>query len=407
MSMNKPRLLTPGPTMLPEEVRLTLARQMIHHRKSEFVSVMQELQGGLQTLFATTQQVLPLSCSGTGAMQAAVSSLFSRGESVLALEAGKFGQRWSKIARSWGLNVIPLELEWGQALDADRIAGLLQENPQISGLLVQASETSTGVLHPVQDLGQICREQDVLLVVDGISAVGISPCPMDRWEIDCLLTGSQKGLMLPPGLALISLSPRAQDKASSIPQENFYFNLLQELDKANQNQTQFTSAVNLLQGLRVCLQEYFLPSPERIMLKHWALCQMTRQGVSALGLQPLVDEHYTWGLTSVLLPQEVSGQRLLACAKEEHNVILAGGQDRLKGRILRIGHMGYVDWGDILAALQVIKLALQEQGCTPKKQAPDYLEQASQAYFQAWQNPPDLLQEQGAQNNEPRTSKKS
>ncbi|MGM0425596.1 MAG: pyridoxal-phosphate-dependent aminotransferase family protein [Thermodesulfobacteriota bacterium] len=394
MHMNKPRLLTPGPTMLPEEVRLALAREMIHHRKAEFKSILQELQSGLQILFGTSQQVMPLSCSGTGAMQAAVSSLFQAQESVLVLEAGKFGQRWSKIARSWGLQVIPLELEWGQALDAAQISRLLQENPQISGVLVQASETSTGVLHPLQHLGRICQDQGALLVVDGISAVGISPCPMDHWGIDCLLTGSQKGLMLPPGLALISLSPRAQDKAASIPQGNFYFNLLQELDKCSQNQTQFTSAVNLLQGLRVCLQEFFLPSPKRIMHKHWALCQMTRQGVAALGLQPLVQKHYTWGLTSVILPEEISGSRILACAREEHNVTIAGGQDRLQDRILRIGHMGYVDWGDILAALQVLKMALQEQGYQAKQQAPDYLEQACQAYFQAWQDTPGLLQEQ-------------
>jgi aspartate aminotransferase-like enzyme len=381
--------------MLPEEVRLALAREMIHHRKAEFKSVLQELQGGLQTLFGTSQQVMPLSCSGTGAMQAAVSSLFQTGESVLVLEAGKFGQRWSKIAHSWGLEVIPLQLEWGQALDAKQISRLLQEHPQISGVLVQASETSTGVLHPVQDLGAICQEKGALLVVDGISAVGISPCPMDRWGIDCLLTGSQKGLMLPPGLALISLSPQARDKAASIPQGNFYFNLLQEMKNCSQNQTQFTSAVNLLQGLRVCLQEFFLPDPGKIMHKHWALCQMTRQGAFALGLKPLVQKHYTWGLTSIILPEGVSADEILACAREEHNVILAGGQDRLKGQILRIGHMGYVDWGDILTALQVLALALQKQGSKPKQQASDYLEQACQAYFQAWQNPPALLQEPG------------
>ncbi len=392
MLMNKRRLLTPGPTMLPEEVRLALARDMIHHRKPEFKKILQEIQHGLQTLFCTSQPVLPLSCSGTGAMQAAVSSLFQKNESVLVLEAGKFGQRWSKIARAWGLQVIPLELEWGQAMDAGQVSRLLQENPRISGVLVQASETSTGVLHPVQDLGQICQDKGALLVVDGVSAVGISPCPMDKWHIDCLLTGSQKGLMLPPGLALISLSPRARDKAQGIPQANYYFNLVQELDKCSLGQTQFTSAVNLLQGLGVCLQEFFLPRPEIIMHKHWALTQMTRQGIRALGLKPLVHKHYTWGLTSVLLPENARAEEILACAQQNYNVILAGGQDRLKGKIIRIGHMGYVDWGDILTALQALQFSLQECCITAKDQAPDYLEQACQAYLQALQVPPELLQ---------------
>ena len=393
MHINKPRMLTPGPTMLPEEVRLALGRDMIHHRKAEFKEVMQEIQQGLQVLFGTSQSVLPLSCSGSGAMQAAVSSLFRPGETVLVAEAGKFGQRWRKIAESRGLHVISLAENWGQALSPQQIAEALDDHPQLAGILVQASETSTGVLHPVQDLGPLCRERDTLLVVDGISAVGINPCPMDNWHIDCLLTGSQKGLMLPPGLALISLSPKARSKAETVPQDNFYFNLLQEQEKCTQNQTQFTSAVNLLQGLKICLQEFFLPLPEVIMHKHWALTQMTRKGIQALGLKPLVAEHYTWGLTSVLLPDNAQADAILACAQENYNVILSGGQDRLKGSIIRIGHMGYVDWGDILTGLQALQFSMQACGCPAADQAPDYLEQACQAYAQALQNPPKLLQE--------------
>lgn len=196
--LNKPRLLTPGPTHLPEEVRLALGRDMIHHRKDTFVRLMRRVQTQMQTLFATRQPVLPLSCSGTGAMQAAVDNLFAPGDKVLVVEGGKFGQRWTQIAEKNRLQVQRLEVQRGRAVNPDQVQAALNQHPDLRGVLVQYSETSTGVLHPIRDLGQITANNRVLLVVDGISGVGISPCPMDDWHIDCLLTGSQKGLMLPP-----------------------------------------------------------------------------------------------------------------------------------------------------------------------------------------------------------------
>ena len=225
--LNKSRLLTPGPTPLPEEVRLALAKDMVHHRKRDFVQVMERIQPGLKYLFGTTQQVLPLSCSGTGAMHAAVTNLFAPGEKVLVIEGGKFGERWREIAEAHGLVVTSLVLENGDAVAAGDVRVALEADPSLRGVLVQASET----LHrecciPVHELGALTRDKDVLLVVDGISAVGISPCPMDAWNIDCLLTGSQKGLMLPPGLALLALSERAWDRVRAVGSSNFYFNLL-------------------------------------------------------------------------------------------------------------------------------------------------------------------------------------
>jgi len=375
--VQKLRLLTPGPTPLPEAVRLALAEDMIHHRKEGFVRVMERLQPRLQRLFGTQEQVLPLSCSGTGAMVAAVSSLFAPKDKVLVVEGGKFGERWREIAESLGLEVHQLLVPWGQAVDPEGIAQILDADPGIVGVLVQVSETSTGVLHPVRQIAQITRKRDVLLVADGISAVGISPCPMDAWGIDVLLTGSQKGLMLPPGLALIALSPRAWARAEALGPRHFYFNLLAERAKNRQGQTLFTSPVNLLRGLDVSLALFEEAGQETIYRKQWAMTSLVRQGIAALGLEPLAPSHFTWGLTAVRLPAGIDGAVVLQTAAR-YGVILAGGQGELKGRIVRIGHMGHVDFGDLLAGLYALRQGLLEAGGFTA--ARGYLEEAMAAY---------------------------
>ena len=379
--LNKLRLLTPGPTPLPEEVRLALAKDMIHHRKQDFVRVMERIQPGLQYLFGTTQQVLPLSCSGTGAMHAAVTNLFAPGEQVLVVEGGKFGERWREIAQSQGLAVTSLVLENGHAVTAAELQKALDAAPGIKGVLVQASETSTGVLHPVQELGAVTRERDVLLVVDGISAVGISPCPMDAWGVDCLLTGSQKGLMLPPGLALLALSARAWDKVRSVGPRNFYFNLLAERDKSLANQTLFTSPVNLLQGLAVSLDLFREATLEGIYRKQWALTAMTRAGAASLGLELLAKTHFTWGLTSIRMPAGIDSSVVLKAAAEHCGVVMAGGQGELKNSVVRLGHMGHVDWSDVLAGLHALKRGLAAAG--GYSAARSFMEDAMYAYEEA------------------------
>ena len=378
---NKPRLLTPGPTPLPERVRLALARDMIHHRKKDFKAVMERAQEGLRMLFGTKGPVLTLSCSGTGAMTAAVYGLFMPGEKVLVAKAGKFGQRWEQIAASRGLVPIPLELPWGMAVSAQAIQNRLDDDPAIRGVLMQISETSTGVLHPVKDVAAVTRNRDVLLVADGISAVGLSPCPMDEWGIDCLLTGSQKGLMLPPGLSLLALSERAWKTAEGTRQGCFYFDLPAERDKLKKGETHFTTPVNLVVGLAESLAMLLENGLDAIYRKQWALTMLTRAGAHALGLQPLAQEHFAWGITSILLPEGVDGTAVLAIAQEKYGVCMAGGQDQLKGRLVRIGHMGWVDWADVLAGLHALARGLTEAG--GYSAARDYLEQALAAYHAA------------------------
>lgn len=376
--MDKLRLLTPGPTPLPENVRLALAKDMIHHRKNDFKDIMNRVQTGLQYLFGTTEPVMTLTSSGTGAMVAAVTNLFAPGEKVLVIEAGKFGNRWSEIAQSHQLEVVALPLGWGKAVLPREVENALSRWPDISGVLIQASETSTGVLHPVKEIANLCKSQGKTLVVDGISAVGISPCPMDEWGIDCLLTGSQKGMMLPPGLAFIALSRDAWKKVQEVKPRNFYFNLLKEREKCLNNQTLFTPGINLIVALEECLKYFQDSTLEIIYKRQWAMTQLVRTGVECLGLELLVPVNYTWGLTSVKLPPGVDGVNLLNVMAREYNVMAAGGQDHLKGKIVRIGHMGYVDWSDLLAGLYALRSSLVK--CGGYSGSRDYLEQAMEVY---------------------------
>jgi aspartate aminotransferase-like enzyme len=314
-------------------------------------------------------------------MHAAVTNLFSPGEKVLVVEGGKFGERWREIAQSHGLGVVSLVQEAGHAVTAEEVRAALDADPDLRAVLVQASETSTGVLHPVHELGAATRDRDVLLVVDGISAVGISPCPMDAWGIDCLLTGSQKGLMLPPGLALLALSGRAWDKVRAVGPNNFYFNLLAERDKSLGHQTLFTSPVNLLQGLAVSLDLFREATLEEVYRKQWALTAMARAGATSLGLELLAKTHFTWGLTSILMPAGVDSGQVLKVAAERCGVVMAGGQGELKKAVVRLGHMGHVDWSDVLAGLRALRVGLFAAG--GYSAARTYLEDAVQAYEEA------------------------
>jgi aspartate aminotransferase-like enzyme len=386
--LQQERLLTPGPTPIPAEVRLAMAGEMIHHRKSAFRDALHKVRGQLQTLFGTDRPVLPLSCSGTGAMTAAVFCLFAPGERVLIAEAGAFGARWRDIAAARGLNIVSLAADWGQAIDPDAVKKILDEDPGIRGVLVQLSETSTGVLHPVEEIAGFTRQRELLLVVDGISAVGISPCPMDAWGIDCLLTGSQKGLMCPPGLALIALSQRAWEKAAAVPDGSFYFNLLKERENLEKDQTHFTSPVSLVLGLQASLDRLLSYGLEAVYRKQWALTMMARTGIRSLGLRPFAPTRYTWGLTGVDLPVGVDGAEILRHMARDYGVIMAGGQGRLKGRIVRIGHMGWTDWADLAAGLYALAEALR--ACNGYTAARDYLENALSAYRAALAGPPGV-----------------
>lgn len=387
--LTKMRLLTPGPTPLPEEVRLAMARDMIHHRKPAFLPIVADIRTGLQYLFETAQPVITLACSGTGAMAAAITNLFAPGEKLLCIEGGKFGERWAEICAAHGQVARTLQVTWGEAVNPQAVKAILDADPAIRGVCVQASETSTGVSHPIRGLAEVTRGRDVLLVVDGISAVGIQPCPMDAWGVDCLLTGSQKGLMLPPGLAFVALSEKAWAKAEGVPMANYYFQLKGERDKLVGNQTMFTPAVSLMVGLRESLKLFVDFGLANVFRKQWAMTMMVREGASAMGLELLAKHDFTWGLTSIKMPLGVSGGAVLKTAAADYGVVLAAGQGHMKDQVVRLGHMGHVDFGDVLAGLAALRKAFEAAGGYVG--AADPLERAMAAYETALETGPPAL----------------
>ncbi len=359
-ALNKVRLLTPGPTEIPDRVRLAMANPMIHHRKPEFVKILQETQTLLQELFGTKEVVLPLACSGTGAMTAAVHNLFNVGEKVLVINAGKFGERWAKISQTHNLDVVEHVIPWGEAITAPILEDLLNTYNDVKGVFIQISETSTGAQMPVQELAKVTQSKNVLLIADGISAIGIAPCPMDEWGVDCLLTGSQKGLMLPPGLALISLSAKAWKKAESVKSNCFYFNLLKEKESCLKNQTLFTSPVSLICGLHEALTMLLQDGLEAIYKKQWALTQMTRQAVQELGFELAAKEHFAWGVTGLFMPNGLDSKPVVKNMYDKYNVIVTQGQPPMAAEMMRIGHMGWVDYADITAGLYALSKSMEE-----------------------------------------------
>ncbi len=381
--LNKVRLLTPGPTPLPENVRLALAQDMRHHRKPAFKKLMKGMQANLGLLFGTSQPVIPITASGTGAMVAAVCSLFAPGEKVLVIEGGKFAERWTEICKAHGVVPVALKVAWGSPVNPEEVKAALDADKNIVGVLVQQSETSTTVHHNIKTLGEITANRDIFLVVDGISAVGIAPCPMDEWKVDALLTGSQKGLMLPPGLALLAFSEKAWRKAAVLPNRNFYFNMMAEKENILKGQTNFTPAIGLLVALNEALEMFMEAGLETVYRKQFALRAMAQTGVTAAGFELFVSpqEAGAWGVTGVKIPAGIDASKLLAHAESQYGVVMAAGQDHLEKSMVRIGHMGWVDWADLAAGLQAFVASFRF--CGGHVGTRDYLEQAVSAYQQA------------------------
>ena len=379
MSFQATRMLTPGPTPIPDRVRLAMAAPIPHHRKDAFKQIMAENQTMLKRLFCTEGPVIPLACSGTGAMTASAFNLFEPGEKVLVATAGNFGNRWIDIVKMRGLDPVILRWDAGAAIEPEAVRQALDADPTIRGVFMQISETSTGVLHPVREVASITRERDVLLVADGISAVSISPVLMDEWGIDCLLTGSQKGLMLPPGMAFAALSPRGWARAEQVRPSCFYFDLIGEREVCAKNQTHYTSPISLIVGLNEALKMLFEYGMDSVFQKQWALTRMARTGIEAMGLELFVKDERacTWGLTSIILPETMKASPIIAKAWKDCGVILTAGQGELKEKVVRLAHMGWVDWGDVAAGLHALAYSL------PEKPQGAYLEAALDAYHQA------------------------
>jgi aspartate aminotransferase-like enzyme len=359
--MIKKYLLAPGPTPVPESVLLAMAQPIFHHRTPQFEALFADTAASLQALFKTKQDVVMLASSGTGAMEAAVTNTTSPGDRVLVVNGGKFGERWGKIAAGYGLAVTELKVEWGTAVDPAAIAKALKDHPETKLVLMQGSETSTTVLHPVAEVAKITRETDTLLVVDGITAVGVLDLPMDALGIDVLLTGSQKALMLPPGLAFVALSERAWKAAAAATCPRFYFDLKRERDNQQKHTTAWTPAISLIFGLHEALRLMFAEGLDHVYARHDRLARATRAGAEALGLKLVAPTAPSPATTGIYLPEGVPG-KLVGYLRDRVGITFAGGQDQLKGKICRVAHLGYIGSFDIVTALAALEMGIAAFG---------------------------------------------
>lgn len=362
IGMFKKRLFTPGPTPVPEHVMLTMAQPMIHHRHPEFEEIFRRANENLRYLFQTKQDVFTLTASGTGAMEATVCNVLSAGDRALFVNGGKFGERWGELCKAFGVAAEEIKVEWGESVDPIEVVKRLKTRPDIAAVFLTHSETSTGAFHDVKEIARAVREMsDALIVVDGISSVGAMELRMDDWGIDTLVTGSQKGLMVPPGLAFIAISERAWRSVERSTLPKYYWSLAKAKKALAGNETPWTPAVALIIGLDTALQMIRSEGIESVWMRHAALASAVRAGCEALGLR-LFAKTPSNALTSVWIPSEIDAKKFSNTLKKTFGVTVAGGQGELKGRIFRISHLGYYDELDAVSVVSALEMTLQECG---------------------------------------------
>ncbi|KRT69887.1 MAG: sga, Serine-glyoxylate aminotransferase [candidate division NC10 bacterium CSP1-5] len=359
--MKKTHLFAPGPTPIPPEALLTMAHPILHHRTPEYEALIAEVREGLKVLFQTTEEVFLFAASGTGGMEAAVVNTLSPGEKALVIRGGKFGERWGEICQAYGVNFTPIDVPYGKAVDPGLVAAALEKDPRIAVVLSTHSETSTGVLHDIKAIAGVVRKTPTLLVVDAITSLGVVDVPMDDWGLDVVVAGSQKALMLPPGLAMVGVSRKAWAAVERSRLPKYYFDFAAEQKHLLKNQSRFTPAISLVVGLRETLRMIRSEGLPNIFRRHERLAAAMRAGITALGLE-LFAERPSPAVTAVLVPKGIDGGAILNTLRTRHGVIIAGGQGSMKGKIFRLATMGYADSTDVVVALSALELTLSEVG---------------------------------------------
>jgi len=356
-------LLTPGPTPVPEDVLEALSRPMIHHRHAPFKAILADVAQDLKYLFQTRNDVLIFSASGTGAMEGAVSNLLCRGDKAIVVEGGKFGERWREICEAFGVQVVSILVEWGKAADPARVREALDAHPDARAVYLQASETSTAVRHPVREIAElVAPRENTAIVVDAITGLGVFDIPTDAWKLDVVVTGSQKALMLPPGLAFASVSEKAWKMVERSDLPRFYFDFAKERKNQSKHQTAYTSPVSLIVGLQAALKRIRQEGLENLFARTEKLARATREGVKALGLELFAPSAPSPACTAVKVPQGVDGNKLPSVIRDRYGVAVAGGQAELKGKIFRLSHMGYVNGYDVITGLVALESTLRDLG---------------------------------------------
>jgi serine---pyruvate transaminase len=357
----KRRLFTPGPVEVPPQVLLAMAAPILHHRTAEFEALFTRCLDRLRPVFGTASPVMGLAASGSGAMEAVAVGLARRGETALVVEAGRFGERWSAILRAYGVPVTTLPVEWGQAPKPEALAAALAAHREARVVFLTHSETSTGVLMDLEALARVAREHGAMLAVDCITSAVAHSIRMDAWGVDAVVAGSQKGFMLPPGLAFVALSERARERVATTDLPRFYFDLAAAASSQAKRTTPFTPAVSLFVGLDAALGMLEAEGLENAIARHAALGAAARAGVQALGLE-IFPARPSNVLTVFRTSPGTDGDLVRKDLERRFGVKIAGGQGRLKGQILRLGHLGYYDATDLFGALSALERVLIDAG---------------------------------------------
>ncbi len=359
----KKYLLAPGPTAVSPEVLLSMAQPILHHRAPEFVELLKRVKEDLKWLFQTENDVLILASTGTGGMEGSVSNFLSPGDKALYINGGKFGERWGKICKGYGVLTEEIKVEWGCVVNPADVAAALEKDPSIKAVFIQASETSTGVAHPVKEVAEIVKNYDnCLMVVDAISAMGVFDVQTDTWGLDVVISGAQKALALPPGLAFVSISEKGWRQAEKCTNAKFYFDFKKERDALRKNQTAYTAAVSLILGLEQSLKMMREEGREAIFTRRATMARALREGMEAIGLASFPKEGASVSVTAISVPEGYDGQAIYKDLRVKYGITAAGGQDHLKGKVFRISNMGYLDTFDTITAVAAIEMVLKAMG---------------------------------------------
>ena len=359
----EPILLTPGPTPVPPEIRQAMSQPIPHHRTAEFQAILKETAAGLKTVFRTSQEILIFTSSGTGAMEAAVVNLLSPGDAAFVIQGGKFGERWAELCRAYRISVVEFNAPWGKPLDMNQVKQEVAKNPSIKAVFSTLCETSTGVLYDIRALRQAI-DPGPLLVVDAISGLCADPFEMDGWGVDVAVSGSQKGLMLPPGLAFIALSPRAWEAVELSTSPRYYLDLRLAREAWSRTDTPFTPAISLIIGLAESLKRIQKQGLDQVLAKNRELAEEVRRAIKGLGLELYADPSCaSSGVTSVKVPAGIDGKELLKRLRKEEGIVMAGGQGKeLAGKIFRIATMGAIGPEEIRTGLTALEKVLNDMG---------------------------------------------
>ena len=362
---NKLMLMIPGPTPVPEQVLLAMAKHPIGHRSGEFSKIMADVTENLKWLHQTQNDVLMLTVSGTGAMEAGIINFLSPGDRVLVGSNGKFGERWVEVCDAYNLNVDPVTAEWGKPLDPEQFREKLEADTekQIKAVIITHSETSTGVINDLETINRHVKAHgEALIIVDAVTSLGAANVPIDDWGLDVVGSGSQKGYMIPPGLGFVSVSPKAWEAYKNAKLPKFYLDLKPYSKNATKNTTPFTPPVNLIIGLQAALQMMKAEGLESIFARHQRQMNATREAMKALGLPLFAPDGASSPAITAVAPTTVDAEQVRSVMKKRFDIVLAGGQDHLKGKIFRIGHLGFVSDRDILTAVGSLEATLIELG---------------------------------------------